>query len=662
MGTTSRKPKRKAPAAAIEALLDSANTASAQARNMWLSFLAVMTYLVVALASISDTSMFLNEPLKLPVANVEIPNLAFFIFGPILLCVLHLGLIIQHTMLAQKLHAFEVALNDPARRDAARVRVHSYVFSQLVAGPERSRVLELAMRLMVQGTLGVAPLLVIAYFLIAQLPLHNVSLSYWLRFVFLADTVLLLTVGGFMLHAGRGFMDTLRDHWMISRTWLVTRYATYLLALFFVFGIATVPDEGADRAMARFADRDATGRQIFPLTAWLFDGAVEAETGARKSPFSRNLDLSGFDFRGLVGKLPDADGSENGKDTSNCEIGDGGRSKLPVLDLSYARLAGAVFCGLNIKFVHFKGAILWEADLRHVKAYGVDFRGANLVRADLRGADLRRGVFLGAKFREARLHGADLSRAKFHAADFPEAGFDGAKLVNAELQLANFTDASLRGANLRRASMHGADMTAADLRGADLRYAELHGADLETVRLAGATLKGARLWVTKPGFWTGRDAVDLRDLKFVQWQKSESENLLKRMRMRDDPTWSVGVPDHPCLFPGPTDNPSCASRAWTRKWREYRDANRLKPGKLSAVLVGLACEESFQGAVATAVALRALPVRSTNNQYVYAGDFPTLAAGLLSDTCAGARHMSPDVTEQLCSYIAKDDPAASRCP
>ncbi len=75
------------PEVSVEDLLKAVNEASAQARNMWLSFLAFITYLVVALASITDKGLLLNEPIKLPIINVEISIIAFFVFGPILLLV-----------------------------------------------------------------------------------------------------------------------------------------------------------------------------------------------------------------------------------------------------------------------------------------------------------------------------------------------------------------------------------------------------------------------------------------------------------------------------------------------------------------------------------------------------------------------------------------------
>ena len=60
---TAKKPAgdQPQPTVTLEDLLKAGNEASGQARNMWLSFLVLLTYLVVALASITDRALLLNE-------------------------------------------------------------------------------------------------------------------------------------------------------------------------------------------------------------------------------------------------------------------------------------------------------------------------------------------------------------------------------------------------------------------------------------------------------------------------------------------------------------------------------------------------------------------------------------------------------------------------
>jgi hypothetical protein len=65
------------------AVVDSAN----MARNIWVLFLSVGTYLVVTVGSVTDRQILLKEPIRLPLLNVELPLDAFFLVAPMTLFV-----------------------------------------------------------------------------------------------------------------------------------------------------------------------------------------------------------------------------------------------------------------------------------------------------------------------------------------------------------------------------------------------------------------------------------------------------------------------------------------------------------------------------------------------------------------------------------------------
>ena len=83
--TSSAKATKAAPRGQIpklsdeaEKLLDAANDASAPAKNAWLAFLALLAYLLVTLGGVSHKDLLLNDPVKLPIINVDIPLFSFF--------------------------------------------------------------------------------------------------------------------------------------------------------------------------------------------------------------------------------------------------------------------------------------------------------------------------------------------------------------------------------------------------------------------------------------------------------------------------------------------------------------------------------------------------------------------------------------------------------
>src|SRR3974390_3380106 len=140
-----------------QGFLDEANGASDPASNAWLAFLAILTYLLVTLAGVSHKDLLLNRAVKLPiVANVDIPLLHFFQYAPALLLLVYLSLLIQHVILARKYGKFTDAIasyeRDTRTEHPARELVHSYVGSQILAGPKPNRITNFLMRLIVYVT------------------------------------------------------------------------------------------------------------------------------------------------------------------------------------------------------------------------------------------------------------------------------------------------------------------------------------------------------------------------------------------------------------------------------------------------------------------------------------------------------------------------------
>ena len=122
-----------------EKLLDAANGASDPARSAWVAFLALLTYLVVTIATVSHKDLLLNSPVRLPIINADIPPVGFFQYAPAWLLLVYLSLLVQHVILARKYRKFTDAIAsyemEEGTQHPARELVHSYMFSQILAGP-----------------------------------------------------------------------------------------------------------------------------------------------------------------------------------------------------------------------------------------------------------------------------------------------------------------------------------------------------------------------------------------------------------------------------------------------------------------------------------------------------------------------------------------------
>ena len=185
------------PAEDPKALLNEANGASDSAWSSWLAFLLLLTYVVVTLAGVSHKALLLNNPVKLPIINADIPLVGFFQYAPALLLLVYLSLLIQHVILARKYRRFTEAIapyeRETGTEHPAREGVHSYVFAQVLAGPRPNRITKFMMQLIVYVTFSIIPIVTLLYFQVKFLPYHEVSVTYWHRFAVILGFAMLIT-------------------------------------------------------------------------------------------------------------------------------------------------------------------------------------------------------------------------------------------------------------------------------------------------------------------------------------------------------------------------------------------------------------------------------------------------------------------------------------
>jgi len=133
---------------------------------------------------------------------------------------------------------------------------------------------------------------------------------------------------------------------------------------------------------------------------------------------------------------------------------------LSSANLSWAKLSGANFSGVELRdadlsgsdlsWANLSGASLGAADLRESDLSGADLMAANLIAADLHKADLSESDLTGANLsaadlRESDLRGADLTRADLSKADISSANFSGADLTDALLSETVYSRQELHG-------------------------------------------------------------------------------------------------------------------------------------------------------------------------------------------------------------------------
>jgi hypothetical protein len=155
------------------------NDSAVRVSAIWISFVAFSAYLAAAASNILHRQIFLEEPIKLPTINIDLPLFASALLLPILFVIYHVYVLLQVVLLARTATAYNEAVAHTGLNadDQGRLRqqLPNTLFAQLFAGSpsERGGFVGLLLRLMAWVTLAIAPVLVLLVFEIKLLPYHD---------------------------------------------------------------------------------------------------------------------------------------------------------------------------------------------------------------------------------------------------------------------------------------------------------------------------------------------------------------------------------------------------------------------------------------------------------------------------------------------------------
>jgi uncharacterized protein YjbI with pentapeptide repeats len=471
----------------LDGIESSVNEAAGQIRAIWITFITFGAYLVIAVGSVTHRMLLLETPIKLPVLNVELPLIGFFVIAPLIFLVFHFYIFLQLLVLTRNVALYNdilaSTLQVSADRRKRRGRLDLSIFVQLLAGgaEERTGLTSLLLRAIALITVVIAPILLLLQIELTFLPYHHEKVT-WLHRIAISADLALAWLFWPAISSGAGQMRGL----LLLRH-PVMLFSSAIVVLFSVC-IATYPGEGnygnvISTMINRFEWIHVGGRYI-SISEALFSGLVNNVTGLPRSVFSNVL-------------------------------------VVPTLDLIEAEKLDKVSRTVSLRGRDLRGAILWDTDLRKA-----DFTGANLIEARLDRAKLSQAQFgcadparerllfasrtqpasppiqwpddgctwlQGATFGDTQLQGAFLTKARLQGAIVMGARIEGASLDEAQLQGTILYDTSFVGASLKRAQLQGAWIFATKLHGASLEEAQMDGAHFFRTELSGASLKSVRL-------------------------------------------------------------------------------------------------------------------------------------------------------------------------
>ncbi|MEZ5856933.1 MAG: pentapeptide repeat-containing protein [Hyphomicrobiaceae bacterium] len=345
-------------------LLEAVNDSSDTVHTGWLIFIAIMSYLLVAVAGVTHKDLLLSRDIPLPLLQVPIELTKFFLFAPIVLVLFHVGIVTQLVMLARKTLELDKALQmlevTDRRTHPLRLELHNFFFVQAIAGPERSRIVSGLLHGLSWMTLVVLPVVLLLYVQISFLPYHDVTITWAHRIALVVDVGMLALLGVFLSRPeqslGHALLRASVGH---PLTALMTIAVLGGVAIFSLF-VATVPGERLDRigrglmgvpsssSPAGLGSETAAYGYVLPLFGWTVDGRLFGL-------FERNLNVTDLDLVNDKDVTP-------GEATLNFQRRDLRFARLDRSDIHQADLTGANLDGASLVGTDLRGVALHCAD------------------------------------------------------------------------------------------------------------------------------------------------------------------------------------------------------------------------------------------------------------------------------------------------------------
>jgi uncharacterized protein YjbI with pentapeptide repeats len=497
----------------VAALEKSLNDSATRVSTIWVSFLIFGLYLLTAVTTVTHRQLFLAEPLKLPVLNIDLPLWGFFFLAPILFVILHAYVLIQVILLARTAAAYNEAVKRVAKRDglsneanaSLRQRLANTLFAQIFAGSPREREggFGKILHFMAWITLAMGPLLILLAFQFAFLPFHSHVATWTHRSLVFAELAAIFLLWPLALDAARELRwsgikrriahavrfllwllspwDTQRVQWRPKLVPIVLCVLCVLLSLF----VATFPGEPHLNVATGYKWNSVQCTRWF---AHRFDRLVLPQMDFVDDDKFAKIEKA-VSERGRYLSLGEATRDFRKRDLS---CGNFDNTDLRRADFTDARLIGAQMQYADLKGVSFDRAQLREALLSNAKV-----EGATFYATQLQATSLIRSQLQGTAFFSAQLQGAILDEAQLQGADIEDTYFDGASLYRAQLQGASVENSYFRGASLKGIRLQGAILERVQLQGALLDDAFLQGVILKESPMTLAYLSDVHVWRAK---------------------------------------------------------------------------------------------------------------------------------------------------------------------
>ena len=450
----------------LDALLSSLNKSAERLQALWFAFLSLSLYLAITFASTTHKSMLLKDDQVLPILNIKIPVVGFFVVSPILYFVIHVYFLLSLILLSRTSGAFNVQIDKsilkPVDREPYRARVENAIFLQLLIGQRQERVGLNSNIIFVVSFLTsvVFPAVILILCQLEFLPYHSVHITWMHRALVVVDVSMAILFWSSFRYAGgdvRGAvgMPGFRSvFFVVVCLWLSLWEGRW-------FGEPLIGKFYANEENFRILSDVFPTRIIISEShllerdAWKVQKEINYSTNGRTGFITVD-----FSKRNFVG------------------------ARFSNVDIRGARFSGAELRGAEFNQVYAALADFSGAKLQGVNIYNSDFTASGFAGSDFTGSHFLNSNITGAVFKGATLDGAEIFRTTAAGVDFRGASFLLSDILQANMNLSDFKGACIIGSNIVESSISGSDFTMSTIAASNLQGVVAIGINISSAIVA----------------------------------------------------------------------------------------------------------------------------------------------------------------------------------
>jgi uncharacterized protein YjbI with pentapeptide repeats len=531
-----------------QTFLNAANNASERTSLLHIGYMTVCAYILVVVFSTMDMDLLVGKGVRLPVIDVDVPIVGFYITVPYIVVLMHFNLLLQFQMLSRKLYLYRAAqsrkppiegdergnnANSTTVREQTDTvtisdRVHSFPYSFYFLS-ENNNGMGWCVGTIVGFTILLLPLVTLLSLQFRFLAYQEDFYTWSQRMAVLADVLMVFLMWPKIISSD----NTLKGYWkrIILDTLACKTQATISLLLWGIWMIWLFISSNFVNTILRHIFKNQLEN---PLLSSKDYHQLESRISDISSRFTIIL-LCASLVSIIIFALARRRYCLQGILPYLLVLTIGAPTSLALMAKGEAleRFLGETnFSQSNIikqfRILRLTGKIIFAKELpqevvEDLRSGGVKtrqalnkvipinlkdraLRGAELTNAVLTGADLTKANLTGAKLFGAHLEYANLDEATLDKVSAEQAHFEGANFTKARLRETCFYQADLQGAFLAESTAYFADFKSAILTGAVLVKSQLvnsnfDGVDIEAANLSLANLFGSNfgnvsLWLT----------------------------------------------------------------------------------------------------------------------------------------------------------------------